>query len=209
MRFRWTVLVPIRGVLGKSRLPQGVGGHPRSDWVVAMAHDTVTAVARAGLVERVVVVLGEPFDELASRLGALSSVELTVQASGEDLNSSLTTVASRFEGRPVAVVLGDLPCLRPADLDEVLLAAAAGPVVVADADRAGSVMIADPASPPAPRFGQGSLAAHLGGGYRELTAPLRLRRDVDTEVDLRSAIGLGLGEATAALASGWPGARAQ
>jgi 2-phospho-L-lactate guanylyltransferase len=108
--------------------------------------------------------------------------------------------------RPAAVLLADLPALRPEDLDAALAAArdaldAEGTrmAAVPDADGTGTVLLA--ARTPArldPAFGPGSFAEHLRRGAVPLPLDLpRLRRDVDTPADLDAALALGVGPRTA------------
>ena len=103
--------------------------------------------------------------------------------------------------------MGDLPALRPGSVATVLAGAAAyGRAYVPDATGIGTTMLlagADVAL--APHFQGRSAAAHHSSGATPLTDE-RLgagvpdaRRDVDTEVDLADAAGLGLGPATRAL----------
>ncbi|GAB2695580.1 2-phospho-L-lactate guanylyltransferase [Thalassiella azotivora] len=107
---------------------------------------------------------------------------------------------------PTAVLLADLPCLRPQDLGaalhavDVAFAGGAASVVVPDADGVGTVLLAgrSPADV-VPRFGGASAAAHRADGAVVLAPDLPgLRRDVDTLAALAQAVALGLGPRTAA-----------
>ena len=108
--------------------------------------------------------------------------------------------------RPAAVLLADLPALRPEDLQVALEAARTAlddgrlpMAAVPDADGSGTVLLA--ARTPArldPAFGPGSFAEHLRRGAVPLRLDLpRLRRDVDTPGDLDAALALGVGPRTA------------
>jgi 2-phospho-L-lactate guanylyltransferase len=106
---------------------------------------------------------------------------------------------------PVAVLLGDVPALRPGDLAAGLGAAAAYDLAfVPDADGTGTVLLtALDAGRLRPRFGAGSARRHEDGGHRRLDLPLpRLRTDVDDAGSLARAAALGLGPRTAALLAG-------
>lgn len=106
---------------------------------------------------------------------------------------------------PVAVLLGDVPALRPGDLAAGLGAAAAYDLAfVPDADGTGTVLLtALDADRLRPRFGAGSARRHEEGGHRRLDLPLpRLRTDVDDAGSLARAAALGLGPRTAALLAG-------
>jgi 2-phospho-L-lactate guanylyltransferase len=110
-------------------------------------------------------------------------------------------------GRPTAVLLGDLPALRPADLSAGLRATArtlaarpqAPMAAVPDAEGSGTVLLAArTAAALDPAFGPSSLAEHRrrGAAVVELDDD-RLRHDVDTPADLRVALALGVGPRTA------------
>jgi 2-phospho-L-lactate guanylyltransferase len=132
------------------------------------------------------------------------------------LEVALPEPARQAAQGPVAVLLGDLPALRPHDLGSALAAAAealrdgtgdpgraAAPpamVFVPDAERTGTVLLAG-LRPDAvrPSFGPSSARDHARAGARRLDLPLpRLRRDVDTPADLAAAVALGVGPRTAA-----------
>ncbi|WP_310518377.1 2-phospho-L-lactate guanylyltransferase [Agromyces aerolatus] len=102
-------------------------------------------------------------------------------------------------GGHVAVLLGDLPCLTPDDLDDALALAAGHPLAfVPDADATGTSLataLADVRF--APRFGPDSAARHRDAGFVPIEASARLRRDVDTLAALEDAIALGTGPNTA------------
>jgi 2-phospho-L-lactate guanylyltransferase len=108
---------------------------------------------------------------------------------------------------PVAALGGDLPALRPAELAEVLRAAAgAGErAFVADAAGIGTTLLAAPPSLAlAPAFGGPSRARHLASGAAEIGLPPApsVRQDVDTLDDLRAALSLGVGRATTRAVAG-------
>ncbi|HEY0240199.1 MAG TPA: hypothetical protein VGC37_16305, partial [Friedmanniella sp.] len=103
--------------------------------------------------------------------------------------------------------VGDLPALRPASVAIVLDAATAyGHAYLPDATGIGTTMLhAGAGVPLAPHFQGRSAAAHHSSGAvpltdeRFATSVPDARRDVDTEVDVADAVGLGLGRATADL----------
>jgi 2-phospho-L-lactate guanylyltransferase len=99
----------------------------------------------------------------------------------------------------VAVLLGDVPCLRPGDLDDALALAAEHPLAfVPDADGTGTTLATALAGVGfEPRFGPDSAGEHARAGFVPLEASARLRRDVDTLVALEEAIALGTGAHTA------------
>ncbi|WP_308797583.1 2-phospho-L-lactate guanylyltransferase [Agromyces silvae] len=99
----------------------------------------------------------------------------------------------------VAVLLGDLPCLRSDDLDDALALAAEHPLAfVSDADGTGTTLATARAGVRfEPHFGPDSAAGHRRAGFVPLEASARLRRDVDTLAALEDAIALGTGPHTA------------
>lgn len=171
-----------------------------------MALDTLRALAAA--VPRVLVVSGQP--ALASRLARAGvAAEVVAEPAPAGINAALAYGAERLRADGVATVLacvGDLPALRPASVRRVLQTAAAHPrAFLADASGVGTTMLVATGGPLAPDFSGRSAARHRAGGATPLTAaelgePLAdARRDVDTEVDLDTALGLGVGSFTAAL----------
>ena len=191
----WVVLVPVKRLReAKSRLPLPAGR--RAALMAAMATDAVAAASAAPGVARVVVVSAEP---QAWR-------ERGVEAVAEQGVGLSAVVAAAVAGRPgpLAVLAGDLPALRPAELSAALAAAATvARGVVADTPGTGTVLLTARAGERlAPSYGEGSLARHVALGAHDLTPGLAapgLRRDVDVAADWAGALALGVGPATAAL----------
>lgn len=197
---RWHVVVPVKpAAAGKSRL-----GDPGADRVAlarAIALDTIEAASACAAVARVLVVTSDP--ETAAAVGSLSRTEL-VDDTADGLRAAIALgldAAGRTADR--AVLLGDLPALRPVELGHALaLAATAGRAFVADADGIGSALATARAGLDfEPRFGADSAAAHRAAGFTELRLPADwgLRRDVDTRAHLDAAARGALGPRTAAL----------
>ena len=119
-------------------------------------------------------------------------------------------MASLPPDAPAAVLLADVPALRPDDLSRSLaaaeraLAAGARQAFVPDAEGTGTVLLAAArADRLVPRFGPASASAHAAAGAVRLDLDLpRLRRDVDSWPALQLAAALGLGPRTAAVLSG-------
>jgi 2-phospho-L-lactate guanylyltransferase len=170
----WTVVVPVKGTsAAKSRLGATAG------LARAIALDTVEAAVACA---RVVVVT--PGDGAAF-------VELGATVVGDDgggLGAAIDAGLRSVGAGAVAVLLGDLPALRPEELAVALDAAARHPrSLVPDADGVGTVLItALPGEVHRPAFGGASRAAHVAAGYTELAldAASGLRRDVDTAEQL-------------------------
>jgi 2-phospho-L-lactate guanylyltransferase len=195
----WTVVLPLKGgANAKSRL-----GAP-ARLATAIALDCLDAVLACDPVGTVVVVTADSrLGELAGAGGALVRPE---SVPGAGLPAAIRDGLAGIHGR-CAVLLGDLPALRPADLSTALRLAAdrltgelprPGMVFVPDAEGTGTVLLT--ALRPAdlrPAFGPASAAAHQAAGALRLDVDLaRLRRDVDTPADLRVAVTLGVGPRT-------------
>jgi len=197
----WRLVVPVKGRLSaKSRLhpPPGV---TRSDLAHAIALDTLAAVAATIDTARLVVVTSD--EQTATYAGSLGARVQPDPARGliAAVYAGLAHVRSVLGPGPTAVLLGDLPALRPADLTAALLALQAhAAAFVPDADGTGSVLLAAlDAVSVRPAFGVGSAAAHARHHVRlDLDLP-RLRTDVDDDAGLRAAVALGVGRHTAAV----------
>ena len=195
----WHVVVPVKGGPdAKSRLlaPDGVD---RLVLARALALDTVTAAVGA-VGEGHVVVVTSDHDVVASVEGLPAR---TLPDPGEGLNAAVRAgLAAVPSGHPAAVLLGDVPALRAADL-RTALATADGYAgwFVPDAEGTGTVLLGarEPTSL-RPRFGSGSAGRHEADGLVRLDLALdRLRRDVDDAASLGEALRLGVGPSTAAL----------
>ncbi len=197
----WTVVLPVKGGPGaKTRLSPL--GERRASVAAAVAVDTVAAARATSRVAVMLVVTGDPETARWSRdLGAT-----VVADPGHGLDAAVAAGLCRASGHlPCAVLLADLPALRPVDLAAALDACTAALLggalraVVPDTDGDGTVLMA--AAHPAaltPAFGPGSAARHARGGVLLPLAAPRLRRDVDTPADLAAAVALGVGQATRA-----------
>lgn len=178
----------------------------RLAWTMAL--DTLAALVEA--VGTVCVVSNQPaLQDRLTRAG-LGAVQVVPEGRPAGMNEALRlgTDHLRRSGVPrVLAVVGDLPALRPASVRTVVAAAAAYErAYVLDATGVGTTMLlAADGVDLGPRFQGRSAAAHHHSGAVALTderlgaAVPHARRDVDTEVDLADAVGLGLGPATRAL----------
>ncbi|GGO22225.1 2-phospho-L-lactate guanylyltransferase [Microbispora bryophytorum] len=198
-------MVPVKTLIrAKTRLAAAAGPH-RADLAVAVASDTVAAALRCPLVARVVVVTADPLP--ARRLAALGAHVVADPDRG--LNTALRTGAQEAvrlaPGDAVGALQADLPALRPAELETVLAAAPEfDQAFVPDATEVGTTFYGvRPGVPFRPGFGGESRVRHLSRGAKELTPPgiASVRRDVDTVEDLREALVLGVGPATAEVAA--------
>lgn len=199
----WHLVVPVKGGgAAKSRLhpPPGVA---REDLALALASDCLAACSAGMPPGRLLVVTS---DGCVARVAARAGAQV-VGDPGRGLNPAVAAgvdavVSAAGSQAPVAVLLGDLPALRPGDLATALGAAAAYPLaLVPDADGEGTVLLtALEARRLVPRFGRHSAARHVAAGHRRLDLDLpRLRTDVDDDRSLRHALRLGVGPATVAV----------
>jgi 2-phospho-L-lactate/phosphoenolpyruvate guanylyltransferase len=220
-RYGWTVLLPVKVLAqAKSRLAQ-LAGERRHELALALASDTVSAVAACPEVARVIVVTSDPV--AGSRLTALGAhvvpdppagtpdaARPSLDGSQRPLNAALlhgaAVAAARWPGTGLAALTADLPALRPDELAVALRAAAdtAGPAFVPDAAGLGTTLYAvAPGREFTPMYGGASRARHAAGGAFELALDgiAGLRQDVDTPDDLRAAVALGVGPRTAEVAA--------
>jgi 2-phospho-L-lactate guanylyltransferase len=193
----WIVVVPVKGTSeAKSRF--GPGDH--SALALAMAADTVAAAMEADGVAGVLVVTTAEASGIFDDLGAFVIVQDTAGLAAA-VSLGVATAAEMTEpGCGVAVLLGDLPALTPAELGAALIAARSHPLaMVADAAGDGTALItAVDGATHAPAFGAGSSAAHRSAGYMplEVSTGAGLRNDVDLAEDLAILAGR-LGACTA------------
>jgi 2-phospho-L-lactate/phosphoenolpyruvate guanylyltransferase len=205
----WRAVIPLRLSDAKSRLSSQTAAR-RRDLVVAMACDVIAATESCPVIDDVVLVAdAEGLD--AVRGAGLHGLTL-VRDPGTGLNAAILAGAHESDGdsmagptgRPVAVLLADVPCATPEALEQALAACKDGRVIVSDAEGIGTTLLAArDARRLDPRFGPRSRAAHIASGAREVmdSAPgalAGLRRDVDSEVDLWDAERLGIGAYTRA-----------
>ncbi len=187
MQPEWTIVIPVKGTAGaKSRL----FGTP--ELALAIALDTVEVALTAAPV----IVVTSP--QSAAAFEQLGAVVIADPTSG--LADAVRAGISAAGSGAVAVMLGDLPALRPDELADSLAAAALHRLtMVADVENEGTTLItALRAEDHVPAFGAGSRAAHRASGYTELAVSLDsgLRRDVDTPAHL-SAVASRVGPRTA------------
>jgi len=198
---RWRLIVPVKGQLAaKTRLhpPAGVA---RADLAHAFALDTITAVVACMPPDHLIAVTS---DELTATF-VQDQGGTVVADSGEGLNRAVRQgieYVQRVLGPgPTAVLLGDIPALRPRDLVDALAACSLhARALVPDASGTGTVLLSA-LSPQDlhPRFGVNSAREHGRDCVRlELDLPA-LRTDVDDDDALRQALAIGVGRHTAAV----------
>jgi 2-phospho-L-lactate guanylyltransferase len=170
----WTVVIPVKSAeIGKSRL----GRTP--DVARAIALDTIAAALATGA--RIVVVTADR--ELAEQIDA----EVVFEAAPAGLAAAIAAGLPSDESDR-AVLLGDLPALRPEDLTAALTLADQYPrSFVADAEGTGSTLVtARSGLAFVHHFGPSSAERHRADGLAELAVPADsvLRRDVDLDEHL-------------------------
>jgi 2-phospho-L-lactate guanylyltransferase len=210
MHVKWVVVVPVKDAhTGKSRMGDWLDAPARISLARAIALDTIAAVANCEAVFRVLVVTSDPVIAAeASLSGGVSPVQVVDEPSSEGVNSGLNAavvhgIAAARGLEPcawISVLLGDLPALRPPDLEFALAAARRlDRAFVPDVAGTGTTLLAAaPRHSLEPQFGVGSAAAHAESGYHRLALgnESTVRQDVDVPSDLDAARVLGLGPRT-------------
>lgn len=159
----------------------------------ALRADTLEAARAAEGVARVLLVVdrGTPGpDTIVQRIAGLNAAAL----------EGASHAGQQWPADGIAVLVGDLPALRPAELGAVLRAAECHPMTFV-ADHAGTgttLLAARPGQVLRPAFGLASAERHASTATALAAGP-GLRLDVDTVEDLRAAAELGLGRQTAAV----------
>jgi 2-phospho-L-lactate/phosphoenolpyruvate guanylyltransferase len=194
----WSALVPVKAPdEAKSRLLPADDPH-RAEFAMAFLEDVLTALVASPLERCAVVSNDVRVRRIANNFGVTAiddPMDLT-----DPLNAALMAGARALGGDVLAVV-ADLPCLTPDAVRCVLSAAttARESSFVGDAAGTGTTILA--MRPGAhPSFGPRSRARHVSAGYTPLTVAgvegVRIRRDVDSPVDLWDAERIGVGVAT-------------
>ncbi|MBZ6135160.1 2-phospho-L-lactate guanylyltransferase [Streptomyces olivaceus] len=204
---QWTLVVPVKPLArAKSRLSDTADDGVRPGLALAFAQDTVAAALACPAVGDVAVVTD---DARAGRELRELGAAVVADEPGGGLNAALAHGAAAVRAArpesPVAALNADLPALRPAELARALAAAAKFPrAFLPDAAGIGTTLLTALAGRElAPAFGPDSRARHRASGAAELRlgAVDSVRQDVDTGSDLRTALVLGVGPRTAAVAA--------
>ncbi len=191
---RWWVIIPMKDTrLAKSRLGSVLGD--RRQLAIGMAQDTLCAVVGASRVEGALVVCDREADSEAFALPGVTVAALPGLSLNEAVLAGADLLRAEEPSRNLAVLPGDLPYLRSAELDAAL-ARAAGFASTCTGDRTGrgtTLTTARADTDLLPSYGADSLARHREGGAVDLGTPAwsGLRRDVDVPADLSVTYGLG------------------
>lgn len=197
----WTIIVPVKPAsVGKTRLTDV--GTDREALARAIALDTIAAAAAADLVSRVIVVTDD--EGVRAEFRRSRTIEVVAEGDTRGLDAAIALgAAAAGVGSPRAALLGDIPALRPADLDAALeLAASVERGLVPDAETTGSTLITARAGAVwVSAFGRDSAARHRLLGCTDLAVARdsTLHRDVDTAAQLSEAVALGVGPRTSAV----------
>lgn len=185
----------------KTRLAPVFAGDLREQVVLAMLLDTISAALAVPAVGSVTVVTPDADAAAAVReLGADVLLDPTPVGHPDPLNHALaaTEQALRDSVTNIAVLQGDLPALRTAELAEAIAGASRhSRSFIADRHHTGTAALFAFGAPLVPEFGVDSARRHGDSGAVELSGEWPgLRCDIDTPEDLETARRLGVGPAT-------------
>lgn len=193
LRHQVTAVVPVKRLaFAKSRL--AVRADQREALALAFALDTISALSGSPLVADVLVVTSDP---VATRRLRRLGVRVTPDQGaglGQAIHGGVRVAAMWRPGTGIAVVPADLPCLRAADVTQVVTdGSATEGAFVPDRSGTGTTLVIYPPGRRAlTRYGPGSAAGHRALGLHPLQdAPMPARHDVDTLADLAAATSLG------------------
>jgi 2-phospho-L-lactate/phosphoenolpyruvate guanylyltransferase len=189
---RATAVLPVKRFdAAKQRLAAGVDGERRRTLAAAMVADVLEAIGEARMIERTIVVSGDP---TAAELASAAGAELVPDpADAGHVEAALAGIAQAEAAGASCVVLlpGDCPLLDPRELDRLLTGVPERYVGIVP-DRHGTGTNALVLAPPdaiVPAFGEGSCARHVAAaraagvpfGVEELAS---LGLDLDTPADI-------------------------
>ena len=190
---RATAILPVKRFgAAKSRLADSPAAALRPDLAEAMLTDVLTAIAGSRLIERVIVVSGEPLARTAAEAAGADWLDDPHDRGHSEAAAIGVAAATEAGAACVALLPGDCPLLDSAELDAALERIAPGVAAVVP-DRHGSgtngLLLAPPDAIGA-AFGPGSRERHLelartagvAGRVEEIPS---LALDLDTAGDLR------------------------
>ncbi len=195
------VIAVKRLTAAKTRLAPVFSTTAREDVVLAMLVDTIAAAQAVPALRSVLVVTPDDAAAHAARQsGADVLADPTPAGHADPLNNALLAAEAvvREKNPNIVVLQGDLPALKPPELDEAIEAARAHPrSFVTDRHGTGTSALFSFTVALDPHFGADSAQRHRRSGAVELTGAWPgLRSDVDTADDLAAARALGVGPAT-------------
>ena len=197
---RTVAVLPVKS-FGRAKQRLRPAGMDRAELAAAMVGDVLEALGAVRGLDGVVMVSAE---DPAGRTAGIEWVHDPdeVGQSAAALRGVRTAVARGAER--ILLVPGDCPALDPVEVDDLLVSAAPGVVIVPDRHGSGTnALLLDPPTVMTPAFGPGSFARHAalanaaGATVRVGRLP-SLELDVDTPGDLaalRAALAAGHGAA--------------
>ena len=203
---RATAILPVkRFAAAKRRLGAAITEKERGELIVAMLHDVLTAISESRMIDRLLVVTGEPeAAAIGAEYGAAQIADPSCADHSEAALLGMDAALAHGAGC-VALLPGDCPLLDPRELDRVLTGVPERYVTIVP-DRHGTGTNGLVLAPPdaiRPAFGEGSCERHAGlardAGIPFSVEPLEsLALDLDTPADiiaLTTAIEAGRGRA--------------
>lgn len=179
----------------KQRLGETLGAATRATLAAAMFADVLAQVGRAGSLDELIVVSGEPeVRRLALEAGATTVDDPSDRGQSPAARAGLARAAARgFRG--ALLVPGDCPLVDPAELDALVAGSVDRDVVIVP-DRHGTgtnALLLDPSGPFAPAFGPGSRERHVEQAQHKklahaVTPVPSLGLDLDTGEDLEQLV---------------------
>lgn len=193
-RATWWIIVPIKDVTrAKTRLAKN--SSQRRQFAIAMARDTLCAVANADGVDGVLVVCEREVDAASIALPGVKAVARPGLDMNGAIGAGVEMVRKGRNSANVGALPGDLPYLKSSELEVVLdHATSVLRGVVGDRHGIGTTLLTAIAGVSLePRYGPGSLTRHLEVGATQLDVPAHsgIRKDVDVESDLNPTRTLG------------------
>jgi 2-phospho-L-lactate guanylyltransferase len=187
-------ILPVkRFTLAKSRLEPGLGQGARRALAAAMFEDVLGALLRSTLLDRIIIVSGEPSVRDAAADPKLMFVQdLTEKGQSSAALAGLARAATLGHER-VLLVPGDTPLVDPLELDNLIANATLAElelVIVPDRHGSGTnALLVDPTASFHPQFGPGSRERHEEQARRrdfryEVEEVPSLLLDIDTPDDL-------------------------
>ena len=200
---RATAILPVKRFAAAKRRLRLAEERGRRELIEAMLRDVLAAIGESRMVERTLVVTGEPAaDRIAAEAGAETVADPTDAGHSE---AALLGIEAAEGAACVALLPGDCPLLDPRELDSVLTGLPDRYVTVIP-DRHGTGtngLILAPPDAIGPAFGEGSRSRHEATARRagvpfSVEAVDSLALDLDTPADIvafTTAIESGRGEA--------------
>jgi 2-phospho-L-lactate guanylyltransferase len=192
-----TAIVPVKRFdAAKSRLAGTSAAGLRPTLAEAMLSDVLTELTRAELIDRIVVVSGEP---IAARLALEAGADRIDDR--DDVGHSQAAMAGveyaiGNGAGCVAMLPGDCPVMRADEIDEALEAMRPGVAVIPDRHGSGTNgLLLSPPDAIAPAFGPGSRNRHLemarsAGVEGRVVEIQSMALDLDTGDDLQALTSL-------------------